>query len=363
MLEFRKILIAFLAWQLLISLPLLAAAQINEKRSRRGVKIVKNEAQKRVDVLIDGELFTSYIWAENLKKPILYPIKTANGTFITRKFPLESQTGESVDHPHQIGLWFNYGDVNGVDFWNNSIYRTPPEAAKMGTIVHRRIAGTKNGKTSGELTVEMDWLMPDGNVILREKAKFIFHAEKDLRSIDRITTLSALGEKVVFNDSKEGLFGLRLRRELEQPAKEPIYLTDANGKPSEQKILDNTNVSGEYRSSEGKIGDEVWGTRGKWALLSGTVENEALTIAILDNPKNVGFPTFWMARGYGLFAANPLGQKAYSTEKKELQIKELKFTLEPKQSVKFSYRVLILSQKATPEQIETDYQDFIKQVK
>ena len=66
MLEFRKILIAFLALQAFISVSFLVKAQTDKKRSKRGVEIIKNEAQKRVDVLIDGELFTSYTWAENL---------------------------------------------------------------------------------------------------------------------------------------------------------------------------------------------------------------------------------------------------------------------------------------------------------
>src|SRR5215203_803943 len=352
--EIRKFLTALVALPVLIFLSSATTAQID----KQGVEIVKNDADKRVDVFMGGQLFTSYIWSENLKKPVLYPIKTAGGTFITRKFPLEPLAGESVDHPHQVGFWFNYGDVNGVDFWNNSVYRTPPESAKMGTIVHRKIVAAKGGKTSGELIVEMDWLMPDGKAVLRERTKFIFHAEKNMRAIDRVTTLSALNEKVVFNDSKEGLLGLRVRRELEHVAKEPILLTDANGKPSEKKVLDNRNVSGEFLSSEGKTGDDVWGTRAKWTLLSGKVEDEAITIAIFDNPKNIGFPTFWMARGYGLFAANPLGQKAFLPSGQEL-----KFTLEPKKSVSFSYRVLILSQKTTSAQIETYYQDFIKQLK
>ena len=36
---------------------------------------------------------------------------------------------------------------------------------------------------------------------------------------------------------------------------------------------------------------------------------EPVTIAILDHRSNPGYPTHWHARGYGLFAANPLGQK------------------------------------------------------
>ena len=85
-----------------------------------GVEVKVNEAAKRVDVTIDGKPFTSYIWPDTLKKPVLYPIRTANGTLVTRGFPLDPRKGERVDHPHHVGLWLNHGDVNGLDFWNNS---------------------------------------------------------------------------------------------------------------------------------------------------------------------------------------------------------------------------------------------------
>ncbi|MEZ5426843.1 MAG: PmoA family protein [Pyrinomonadaceae bacterium] len=337
---------------LLLSFPAFQIKAQSGGQKRNGVEIVKNEAEKRVDVLIDGEPFTAYIWGESLKKPILFPIRSARGTIITRGFPLEPRAGESVDHPHQAGSWLNYGDVNGVDFWNNSIYRTDEEAKRMGTIAHRRIITAESGKKSGRLKVEADWLMPDGKTILREKTEFVFSGKKDRRSVDRTTTLTALDQKVVFADSKEGFFGLRVRRELEQPAAKPILLTGDDGKPSEKPVLDNRHVTGEFHSSERKTGDDVWGTRAKWAALSGRVENEFITIAIFDDPANIGFPTYWMARGYGLFAANPLGRKAFSTERKESPVTELNFSLEPNRSVTFNYRLLIFSEKLTPEQIE-----------
>src|SRR6266498_1388567 len=111
------------------------------------------------------------------------------------------------------------------------------------------------------------------------------------------------------------------------------------------------------------MGDDVWGTRGRWTMLTGKVGTEPVTLAILDHPQNVGFPTYWMARGYGLFAANPLGQKAYSSDKKETKVRELKFTLQPQQSVTFRYRILILSQAAIPAQIENQYRDFTSETK
>jgi hypothetical protein len=324
----------------------------------RGVSVVKNEAERRVDLLVDGQPFTSYIWPKSLKTPVLFPLRTVHGTVVTRGFPLDARPGERVDHPHHVGFWLNYGNVNGVDFWNSSSALPPEQQAKMGSISQRRIIRAKSGKERGELEVEMEWIMPDGQPILRETTTFVFHAGLNLRAVDRITTLTALDKRVVFADNKEGMLGMRVRRELEQPSNEPLVFTDASGRPTDVKVLDNTGVSGSYRSSEGKVGDAVWGTRGRWTMLTGKVVQEPVTLAILDHPKNPGFPTYWHARGYGLFAANPLGQDVFSNGKEKLNL-----TLEPKQSVTFCYGLLILSGPVSPDQVEKEYSRFVKEVK
>jgi hypothetical protein len=342
---------------LLIVLMLLTTGVIAQK-SEKGVRLVRNEASRRVDVFVDGQPFTSYVWPESLTKPVLYPLRTSQGTIVTRGFPLDPRPGERVDHPHHAGMWFNYGDVNGVDFWNNSISLSPEERRKMGTIVQRRISRTRDGKDRGELEVATDWIMPDGQPILSELTTYVFHAGPNLRAVDRITTLTALDKRVVFHDNKEGVIGMRVRRELEQPSNEPLVFTDASGRPTAVKVLDNTGVTGSYRSSEGKTGDAVWGTRAPWTMLTGKVGQEPIALVIFDHPKNTGFPTYWHARGYGLFAANPLGQEVFSNGKEKLN-----FTLEPKQSVTFRYRLLILSGPTTPEQVETQYRRFVNEMK
>jgi hypothetical protein len=93
-------------------------------------------------------------------------------------------------------------------------------------------------------------------------------------------------------------------------------------------------------------------------MLTGTVDQEPIALVIFDHPKNTGYPTYWHARGYGLFAANPLGQEVFSNGKEKLN-----FTLEPKQSVTFRYRLLILSGPTTPDQVETQYRSFVNEVK
>lgn len=316
------------------------------------IQVVPNDAARRVEVTIDGKPFTSYIYPTTIKKPVLYPLRTAKGTLVTRGFPLEPRKGDHVDHPHHVGLWLNYGDVNGIDFWGNSDAMPAEQAPKLGTILHRKVIEAKSGADRGDLAVETEWVGHDGRPVLREQTRFIFRGTADARSVERITTVTAVDRRVVFRDTKEGMFGLRVARALEQPADKPEVFTDASGRPTTVPVLDNTGVTGQYLSSEGLKGDAVWGTRAKWMSLSGTVDSEPVTLVMLDHPDNPGFPTYWHARGYGLFSANPLGQKDFTNGKQELN-----FAIEPGRSATFRYRVLILG-AATPESIEREYRAF-----
>jgi hypothetical protein len=318
------------------------------------VTVTPDESARRVDVSIGGRPFTSYIWPDRLKKPVLYPLRSARGTLVTRGWPFDPRPGERVDHPHHVGLWFDFGSVNGIDFWNNSDALKPEEAARMGTVVHRRIVSARGGPDAGGLITESDWVGPGGVALLRERAEFVFRGDAASRRVDRITTLTALDRRVVFEDNKEGLFGMRVARQLEHPSKTAEVFTDASGKATAVPALDNTGVTGVYRSSEGKTGDDVWGTRGRWAMLEGTIGQEPVTLAILDHPKNPGYPTYWHARGYGLFAANPLGPSVLTDGRQPA----LNLALEPRASTTFRYRFLILEGTASGDRLEHEFAAF-----
>ncbi|HEV8265987.1 MAG TPA: PmoA family protein [Gemmatimonadales bacterium] len=331
------------------------AAPLQAQAVRPQVDVVARDAERRVDITVDGKPFTSYIYPTTLKKPTLYPLRTAAGKTVTRGWPLEPRAGERVDHPHQVGLWFTHGDVNGLDFWNNSDAIPAARAPKMGTILHRAVRRAASGQGEGVLEVTAEWVDHQGKALLREDTRFVFRAGDSLRTVDRITTLTALGEPVTFTDNKEGLIGMRVARALEQPSTTPEVFTDASGHATTVPMLNNDGVTGRYRSSEGLTRDAVWGTRGRWTMLSGVVEGEPVTIAILDHPTNVGSPPYWHARGYGLFAANPLGRKVFRGTEPELT-----FRLAPGESTTFRHRVLILSGAVTPEQIEAYSRDFAR---
>jgi hypothetical protein len=319
------------------------------------VEVIPDEAKGEVEVRIDGKPFTAYIHPASAKKPTLYPLRTADGKVITRGYPLAPRPGERTDHPHQIGLWLNYGNVNGVDFWGNSDERAPKDVPHLGTVEHRKIRGVESGPGEGALEVTDEWVDHYGKPLLREETRYVFRAGPDLRGVDRITKLTALDTAVTFHDTKEGMLGLRVARSLEQPSTEPVKLVEQDGSITTVPAADTAGITGLYRSSEGLKGDSVWGTRARWTALDGKVEGEPVTIAILDHPKNPGFPTYWHARGYGLFAANPLGWNDFTKGKEQLELH-----LEPGESTTFRYRILILTGSDPTSRIESEYRAFTR---
>jgi hypothetical protein len=318
------------------------------------IELVRNDAEQKVDVLIDGELFTAYIYPNTIKKPVLYPLKTSKGTKITRGFPLEPTPGERVDHPHHVGLWFNYGDVNGLDFWNNSDSIKVEKRAGYGTIVHSEITKVESGNDQAELSVVMNWNTPDGETLLVEETTFIFAADGDERTIDRITKLTARDEAVDFKDNKEGMIAIRVTRALEHPSDKPELFTDASGMVTNVPSLNNEGVNGLYYNSRGDEGGDCWGKRAEWVNLTSSIGEEEISVVMMDHPSNVGYPTYWHARTYGLFAANPLGQKVFSDGAEELN-----FKLEANESTTWKHRILIVSgSKLNKEILDTKFKEF-----
>ena len=298
------------------------------------VKIVKNEKERRIDVFIGQKPFTSFLYPDTLEKPVLYPLRAANGTIVTRGFPLNTKPGEPTDHPHHIGTWLNFENVNGLDFWNNSYAIAKEKKNQYGWIKTDKVLETVNGE-KGVLAYHANWTNQQNNILLEETTRFEFSGNNHQRMIDRITVLKA-DTLVKFTDAKDGLLGLRLAHELQIPATEDQKFTDDKGNVTVVKSGTDKIANGNYITSEGKTGNEAWSTRGVWCKVFGKMGNDSISIAIIDNPKNPSYPTFWHARGYGLFAANPLGEKVFTNGKSEKNLQ-----LKKGESVTFRYRIVI----------------------
>ncbi|CAN5527615.1 hypothetical protein BH10BAC3_BH10BAC3_41990 [soil metagenome] len=329
----------------LISIGILACCYLTSFAQQQPVKLVKEK--KQVNVFIGNQPFTTFLFPDTLEKPVLYPIHAANGTVVTRGFPIHTKEGEPTDHPHHLGAWFNFENVNGFDFWNNS-YAIPQEKKQAyGWIKTHDDVETNDGK-KGILVYHADWVNQRQQLLLEETTRFEFSGTADLRIIDRMTTLIA-DTVVLFKDAKDGMLGLRLAHELQIPAMEDKQFTDDKGNVTTIKASADSIANGNYVTSEGMHGDSAWSTRARWCKVYGKMGNDSVSIAIIDHPLNPNYPTFWHARGYGLFAANPLAEAIFTNGKSAKNL-----TLEKGEYVTFRFRMVIQNGKKTISEKELD---------
>ncbi|MBL7970462.1 MAG: PmoA family protein [Prolixibacteraceae bacterium] len=312
---------------------LLLAASVTQASKKEKVEFRNDAKNRKVEVFVGGKLFTAYIYPDNMEKQSLYPIMTASGKFITRGFPLDPRPFERTDHPHHVGLWLNFGSVNGLDFWNNSFAIKPEDKHKYGTIKFRKIVSENPAK--GKLVTSADWVDVKDQVLLNEETTYVFEGSGNLRTIERITKLTAR-QTVTFEENKEGLIGLRLDRTFEEPATKPEKFLDANGIETNVPVLNNDGVNGVYRNAGGVKGGDVWSKRSPWVALRGVKDGETITIAILDNPNNANYPAWSHARGYGLFATNNLGGRAF-----DKNATPVKIVLKPGENLVFKHKIVI----------------------
>jgi len=322
--------------------------------AQKGIEIVPDEAQRKVDVLYNGKLFTSYIYPVELEKPVLYPIYTANGTVITRGYPRDPRPNERADHPHHVGAWFTFGDVNGVDLWGSSSAIPADKKHLYGSVRHRNIVSVQSGKSQGILEVEADWVDHTEKFLLKEETKFVFSGEGDWRIIERITRFTAGKETVTFTDNKEGMIAIRMDRAFEEPSNRPELFLDAHGNPTEVKVVNNEGVNGVYRNSEGLEKGAVWGKPTKWVKLSAEKEGEKISVAIVDHKNNPGYPAHSHARGYGLFSTNNMGARAFDEEAPKFRL-----VLKPSQSTTFRHLIVVKTNGfASDNEINQIFADF-----
>jgi hypothetical protein len=328
-------------------LPATAFSQSDAYRSEiqktEQIRFSQAPGSSTVVITAGGHPFTEFIYPDTLEKPTLYPIYAPDNQLITRGFPMRPRPGEPTDHPHHLGLWFNYENVNHLDFWNNSYAIPATKKSGYGWIRTENSPETHDGK-EGILRYNSNWTDQQKNVLLKEKTTLIFSASADERIIDRSTTLTAM-EDVDFPDAKDGLMGLRVARELQIPSNTPGEYIDDKGNVTKVAAGNDPVINGNYLTSEGKQGDSAWATRGAWCMLYGKKGADTISIVMIDHPANPGYPTYWHARGYGLFALNPLGQKIFSKGAETLN-----FSLKKGQSATFHYLVVIA---AGPKKLST----------
>jgi hypothetical protein len=227
---------------------------------------------------IGSALFTRYTTHSGPNKPFFYPILTPEGDPMTRRWPMEQNTGESNDHIHHRGLWFTHSSVNGVDFWT--------EGKGTGKTVNQAFLGLVSGPVFGGFQAHTEWRGPDNTLIATDvRTVRIYSLPNGDRLMDFAITLRPADKPLVLGDNKDGVFGLRLPDSLAPARKE----------------------GGHIITSTGNKDSAAWGKAADWVDYWGPIQGKTYGVAIFDHPDNLRHPETWHARDYGLFTVNPFG--------------------------------------------------------
>ena len=286
----------------------------------------------RIEVEIGGQPFTSFYFGPEATKPYLHPLRSADGTIVTRGYPMEEIAGEQTDHRHHRGAWFSHGDVNGVDFWANE-----PEqrgrGMEKGIIALVSIDTVKVVAHSGTITLTFSWNDLTGTALVSERRTMMFHRVDGNNVVDFDIVLSAQSETVKFGDTKEGTFAVRMATELEEQH------FRAKGVPRTGTITN---------AHDAKSEANTWGKRSPWVNYAGRIGGKPRGIAIFDHPANPKHPTYWHVRGYGLFAANVFGEHDFHADAS----RDGSITLARGDTLRFRYRVVVHQGLGGSEEIE-----------
>ena len=199
-----------------------AAAEISLEKDDAGVT-----------VKIDGKLFTKYL-IKSGAKPILWPVIGPTGKEMTRAYPMrEGNPDEKTDHIHQRSFWFTHGSVNGISFWD--------EQKNHGDINHLEFVKVEGGATPTIVTRNA-WVGPDGKKVCEDERTLRFGADDSARWVDFDAVVKATDGPVVFGDTKEGAFGVRVAGTMNVDKK----------------------LGGKIVNSDGKTDDAAWGKPAAW---------------------------------------------------------------------------------------------------
>ncbi len=292
-----------------------------EKPVSSDVILTVEESAAGAAVKVDGKLMAEYV-KKSGHQPIIWPLVGPAGTELTRGYPMR-ELGESEvdDHPHHRSLWFNHGEVNGLDFWSE-----PRRGRPNNQIVHREFKNLKASGPWATIATVNDWMSDDKKICEDERTFEFFVDGHGNRGIDSTIVIKATEGELVFGDTKEGSFAIRVAGSMKVTAKQ----------------------GGKITNNHGQTDGETWGMPAEWVNYTGPVKGEPAGIAMFSHPDSFRHPTAWHVRTYGLFAANPFAEKDFP----ENGVDQGEVKVAKGESLKLRYLVYLHNGDMRPDQLD-----------
>ena len=296
-------------------------------RPRQKVTLSEDVSNSKVDVQINGQLFTSYHYGHEWVRPFLHPVFGPHGVRVTRNWPVDdSVQDEKRDHPHHKSIWVAYGDCSGVDNWS--------EEPNHGWQRHRGFLNLESGPIFGRIVATTDWCRPDERRQFEDRRELRFYAlPNGARLFDLTLTFHMNVRDITFRDTKEGgLISIRVASSMDVPR------------------------GGRIENGYGGVNEkETWGKSAPWCDYSGHVDGKHVGIAVFDHEENPRYPTGWHVRNYGLMTANCFAWSYYRPKAK----KKGDMTFKKGSRTTWRYRVFIHKGNAEMGKVRDRFIDFI----
>lgn len=241
--------------------------QQDEKQKRIAVEM--HDKQIAVRAKMPGsdkmvELLT-YVIDPNLR-PFFHPVRDPAGEIVLTE-------DRPADHPWQHGIFAGLHEVNGLDFW------TEKAGPKIGSQHFVKLLDLQATTDRVSWRALSQWKDPAGVTVLDEEQAVVVYAPESSQfyRIDLDWTLRAHDKSV--DIGKYDFGGLSVRMPFDP---RHIHL-NSNG----ERDAATGNKSATWCDVSRPFGEKIYG------------------IAVLDHPKNLGYPSMWRVDGQGMINPSP----------------------------------------------------------
>ncbi len=291
--------IAFIMLSIALSLQVASAQE----------KVTANKVGDRIEIRINGNLFTNYVLSEFEKYPFFYPVNGPSNASVTSM--------RNANYPHHSSLFFGCDKVNGGNYWQEDLER--------GQIISLRADIKESGGEKVVIENECIWRRPGADAPIKDKRTIAVSApSKGKFQIDFDVTMEMLLD-VVIEKTNHSLFSGRMDPDL----------AVING--------------GVMINAEGETGEKnTFGKSSSWMDCYGQRLGKTEGMAIMQHPSNEWYPSPWFTRDYGFFSPTPM----YWPENDKNTL------LKKGEEIKLRYRVLVHSGNYLEADIAQEFEKY-----